>query len=94
MNCKGSRVGFSIAKAKVYCLHLSLADPSRWFVGSTRSFERRMRSYCGLGEAVVTKEAPVAIEKAYALNDCQIATDCAYDHAELIVAKPYANGSA
>ena len=84
-------MGFSIAKDEVYYIYVLLVEPSGWYVGSTRNFERRMRSHFGLGGSVATKERrAVAIEKVYALNDYQIATDCAHERAEIIVAQWYA----
>lgn len=84
-------MGFSIAKDEVYYIYVLLVEPTGWYVGSTRNFERRMRSHFGLGGSVATKERrAVAIEKVYALNDYQIATDCAHERAEIIVAQWYA----
>lgn len=84
-------MGFSIAKDEVYYIYVLRVELSGWYVGSTKNFERRMRSHFGLGGSVATRERrAVAIEEVFALNDYQIATDCAHERAEIIVAQRYA----
>lgn len=84
-------MGFSIAKDEVYYIYVLSVAPLGWYVGSTKDFERRMRSHFGHGGSVATKERrAIAIEAVFALIDYQIATDCAHERAEIIVAQWYA----
>lgn len=75
-------MGRSVAKDELYCIYVLRVEGNGWYVGSTQSFERRMRSHFGKGGAVATKERrALAIEEVFELRDYQIRTDCAHERA-------------
>lgn len=85
-------MGLSVAKDELYYIYVLRVAGAAWYIGSTRSFERRMRSHFGKGGAVATKERrALAIEEVFELRDYQIRTDCAHERAEVLVAQRYAN---
>lgn len=49
-------MGLSVAKDELYYIYVLRVEGNGWYVGSTQSFERRMRSHFGKGGAVATKE--------------------------------------
>ncbi|WP_017173665.1 GIY-YIG nuclease family protein [Xanthomonas phaseoli] len=84
-------MGLSVAKDELYYIYVLRVEGNGWYVGSTQSFERRMRSHFGKGGAVATKERrALAIEEVFELRDYQIRTDCAHERAEVLVAQRYA----
>ena len=84
-------MGLSIAKDELYYIYVLRVEVNAWYVGSTKYFERRMRSHFGLGGSVATKERKaVSIEEVFELRDYQIRTDCAHERAEVLVAQRYA----
>lgn len=84
-------MGFSTAKNEVYYIYVLRLAHASWYIGSTKNFERRMHSHFGQGGSIATRERPpIKIEQVFALNDYQIATDCAHERAEIIVAQWYA----
>lgn len=83
-------MGLSVAKDELYYIYVLRVEGNGWYVGSTQSFERRMRSHFGKGGAVATKERrALAIEEVFELRDYQIRTDCAHERAEVLVAQRY-----
>ena len=84
-------MGLSVAKDELYYIYVLRVEGNGWYVGSTQSFERRMRSHFGKGGAVATKERrALAIEEVFELRDYQIRTDCAHERAEVLIAQRYA----
>lgn len=84
-------MGLSIAKDELYYIYVLRVEGNAWYVGSTKNFERRMRSHFGLGGSVATKQRKaVFIEEVLELRDYQIRTDCAHERAEVLVAQRYA----
>lgn len=60
-------MGLSVAKDELYYIYVLRVEENGWYVGSTQSFERRMRSHFGKGGAVATKEA--GITYTYKVNN-------------------------
>jgi len=84
---KDAAMGMSIAKQETYYIYVLRLEGGRWYVGSTKSIERRMRSHFSRGGAIATRECcPISIETIYQLTDYQIRTDCAHERAEVIIA--------
>ena len=84
-------MGLSVAKDELYYIYVLRVEGNGWYVGSTQSFERRMRSHFGKGGAVATKERrALEIEEVFELRDYQIRTDCAHERAEVLIAQRYA----
>lgn len=84
-------MGYSVAKPELYYIYVLRVEGGGFYVGSTKSFVRRMRGHFGLGGAVATKERrAVSIERVYQLMDYQIRTDCAHERAEVLIAQEYA----
>ena len=84
-------MGLSVAKDELYYIYVLRVEGNGWYVGSTQSFERRMRSHFGKGGAVATKgRRALAIEEVFELRDYQIRTDCAHERAEVLIAQRYA----
>jgi predicted GIY-YIG superfamily endonuclease len=84
-------MGFSVAKEELYYIYVLRLENNGWYVGSTKSFENRMRSHFGRGGSIATKERRViGIEEVFELMDYQIRTDCAHERAEVIIAAKYA----
>ena len=84
-------MGLSVAKDELYYIYVLRVEGNGWYVGSTQSFERRMRSHFGKGGAVATKERrALEIEEVFGLRDYQIRTDCAHERAEVLIAQRYA----
>lgn len=83
-------MGLSIAKDELYFIYVLRVQGNGWYVGSTRNFERRMRSHFGKGGAMATKERKaLSIEEVFELHDYQIRTDCAHERAEVLIAQRY-----
>lgn len=81
-------MGLSVAKDELYYIYVLRVEGNGWYVGSTQSFERRMRSHFGKGGAVATKERrALEIEEVFELRDYQIRTDCAHERAEVLTAR-------
>ncbi len=84
-------MGMSLAKDELYYVYVLRLEGNVWYVGSTKSFERRMRSHFGRGGSLATKEKRVvAIHEVLELRDYQIRTDCAHERAEVLIAIRYA----
>lgn len=80
-------MGISVAKPETYFIYVLRLEGGRWYVGSTKSIERRMRSHFSRGGSVATRECcPLSIDAVYKLTDYQIRTDCAHERAEVIIA--------
>jgi hypothetical protein len=76
----------------MYYIYVLRVEQDGWYIGSTRNFERRMRSHFGRGGSVATKERKaVAVEAVFELMDYQIRTDCAHERAEVLIAHRYAS---
>ena len=84
-------MGLSIAKNELYYIYVLEVEGNCWYVGSTREFERRMRSHFGPGGSVATRERrAISIVEVFELRDYQIRTDCAHERAEVLIAQRYA----
>lgn len=84
---KGAGMGMSVAKPETYFIYVLRLEGGRWYVGSTKSIERRMRSHFSRGGAIATRECcPISLDTVYKLTDYQIRTDCAHERAEVIIA--------
>ncbi len=80
-------MGMSVAKSEPYYIYVLQLEGSRWYVGSTKTIEKRMRTHFSHGGAIATKECcPISIHAIYRLVDYQIRTDCAHERAEVMVA--------
>jgi predicted GIY-YIG superfamily endonuclease len=80
-------MSISIAKAEPYFVYVLRLEQDRWYVGSTKNIEKRMRTHFARGGAIATRECcPASIEVIYRFIDYQIRTDCAHERAEAIVA--------
>ena len=85
-------MGLSIAKPEPYFIYVLRLEFGRWYVGSTKTLAKRLRTHFSRGGAIATKECcPIDIEVIYRLLDYQIRTDCAHERAEVIVAATFAD---
>lgn len=84
-------MGYSVAKPEMYYIYVLAIEGGGFYIGSTKSFERRMRGHFGKGGSIATRERrAIAIHQVLRLMDYQIRTDCAHERAEVIVAHLYA----
>ncbi len=84
-------MGLSVAKTELYYIYVLRVEGNGWYIGSTKNFERRMRSHFGRGGARATRERnTLGIEEVFELLDYQIRTDCAHERAEVLIAHRYA----